>query len=94
MTETRHLPTPDGRSLDVWLAGPEDGTPLVFHSGTPGNGMPYMEPVLAAFREMTPSSVADSFGDLVDHVDRASLTLVVDTFPQILDELIVDRVWT
>ena len=27
---------PDGRSLDAAVAGPEDGTPLVFHHGTPG----------------------------------------------------------
>ncbi len=41
MTETLRQPTPDGRSLDVWLAGPADGTPIVFHSVTPGNGMPF-----------------------------------------------------
>jgi len=41
VTETLHLPTPDGRSLDVWLAGPVDGQPLVFHSDTPGNRMPF-----------------------------------------------------
>ena len=35
------LQTPDGRLLDVWLAGPEDATPLLFHCGTPGAGMPY-----------------------------------------------------
>ena len=28
--------TLDGRSLDAAVAGPEDGTPLVFHHGTPG----------------------------------------------------------
>lgn len=38
---TLAVPTPDGRSLDVWLAGPPDGKPFLFHSGTPGNGMPY-----------------------------------------------------
>ena len=38
---TLTLPTPDGRSLDVWLAGPDDGQPLVFHSGTPNSGMPF-----------------------------------------------------
>ena len=32
---------PDGRSLDVWLAGPPDGDPLVFHHGTPGAGLPF-----------------------------------------------------
>lgn len=28
---------PDGRSLDLDVSGPEDGTPLVFHHGTPGS---------------------------------------------------------
>ena len=31
----------DGRSLDVYLAGPERGTPLLFHIGTPGAGLPF-----------------------------------------------------
>jgi len=38
---TLDLLLPDGRSLDVYLAGPEDGTPLLFHIGTPGAGLPY-----------------------------------------------------
>jgi pimeloyl-ACP methyl ester carboxylesterase len=33
--------TPDGRSLDVYLAGPPDGTVLVFHSGTPSVPIPF-----------------------------------------------------
>jgi pimeloyl-ACP methyl ester carboxylesterase len=28
---------PDGRSLDLHVSGPEAGTPLVFHHGTPGS---------------------------------------------------------
>lgn len=32
---------PDGRSLDVRVAGPEEGEVLVFHHGTPGAGIPY-----------------------------------------------------
>jgi pimeloyl-ACP methyl ester carboxylesterase len=30
------LTTPDGRQLDVRVSGPDGGTPLVFHHGTPG----------------------------------------------------------
>src|SRR3954451_23584282 len=30
-----HVPTPDGRTLEVLLAGDPDGLPLVFHHGTP-----------------------------------------------------------
>ena len=32
----------DGRSLDVYVAGPADGMPLVFHCGTPGAGLPFV----------------------------------------------------
>jgi pimeloyl-ACP methyl ester carboxylesterase len=35
------LSVADGRSLDVFLAGPESGMPLVFHCGTPGSGLPF-----------------------------------------------------
>jgi pimeloyl-ACP methyl ester carboxylesterase len=38
---TMELRVPDGRSLDVYLDGPEGGTPLVFHIGTPGVGLPF-----------------------------------------------------
>jgi pimeloyl-ACP methyl ester carboxylesterase len=38
---TLQLPVPDGRSLDLFLAGPESGTPLLFHVGTPGAGLPF-----------------------------------------------------
>lgn len=31
----------DGRSLDIYLDGPETGTPLLFHIGTPGCGLPF-----------------------------------------------------
>jgi pimeloyl-ACP methyl ester carboxylesterase len=32
--------TPDGRDLEVLLAGPEDGFPLVYHHGTPQGAVP------------------------------------------------------
>lgn len=31
---------PDGRALDVAATGPAEGTPLVFHHGTPGSKLP------------------------------------------------------
>lgn len=34
------LALPDGRSLETWISGPEHGTPLVFHHGTPGSAKP------------------------------------------------------
>ena len=38
---TMELRLPDGRSLDVFLDGPETGTPLVYHMGTPAAGIPF-----------------------------------------------------
>jgi pimeloyl-ACP methyl ester carboxylesterase len=35
------LQTPDGRSLDVYLAGANDAIPLLFITGTPSAGTPY-----------------------------------------------------
>jgi pimeloyl-ACP methyl ester carboxylesterase len=34
------VPTPDGRTLEVLVAGPEGGFPLVFHHGTPQGVVP------------------------------------------------------
>ena len=31
---------PDGRSLDLYVSGPDDGTPFVMHHGTPGSFHP------------------------------------------------------
>jgi pimeloyl-ACP methyl ester carboxylesterase len=44
------LQLPDGRRLDVWVDGPADGIPLVFHHGTPGSGLPF-EPMLRAIAD-------------------------------------------
>jgi pimeloyl-ACP methyl ester carboxylesterase len=38
MAERLVLGGPDGRALDVEVAGPPDGTPLVIHTGTPSGG--------------------------------------------------------
>ncbi|HEX3615277.1 MAG TPA: alpha/beta hydrolase [Solirubrobacteraceae bacterium] len=34
------LTLPDGRLLDIYVSGPEQGLPLVFHHGTPGSRRP------------------------------------------------------
>jgi pimeloyl-ACP methyl ester carboxylesterase len=39
---------PDGRSLDLYVDGPEDGTILISHHGTPGAGIPLGSFVSAA----------------------------------------------
>lgn len=48
MTEPIKIPTPDGRILDVFVAGPEDGEILLFHHGSPGVGVPSAKLVAAA----------------------------------------------
>jgi len=35
------VPTQDGRTLEVLVAGPEDGLPLVMHHGTPQGAVPF-----------------------------------------------------
>jgi pimeloyl-ACP methyl ester carboxylesterase len=35
------ITTPDGRELEFWLTGPEDGLPLVYHGGTPSAAVPF-----------------------------------------------------
>jgi pimeloyl-ACP methyl ester carboxylesterase len=46
--EPTQLTLPDGRVLDLFVRGPEDGTPLVSHHGTPGAGLPLAAFVAAA----------------------------------------------
>ena len=41
MPEPSLFELPDGRSVDVYVAGPSDGVPLVSHHGTPGAGLPF-----------------------------------------------------
>ena len=51
MTTAVTLPLPDGRTLDGYLAGPDDGQLLVFHHGTPSSGHLTDELVAAAARK-------------------------------------------
>jgi pimeloyl-ACP methyl ester carboxylesterase len=44
----RVIEVPDGRAVDVLLAGPEDGLPLVAHSGTPSGLVAWHDAVQAA----------------------------------------------
>jgi pimeloyl-ACP methyl ester carboxylesterase len=46
--EPTRFPLSGGRVLDAYLAGPEDGTPLISHHGTPGAGLPFGPFVQAA----------------------------------------------
>lgn len=44
----RQVATPDGRSLEVMLAGPQTGLPLIHHGGTPVAAVPFRPLVDAA----------------------------------------------
>ena len=51
VTTTREaVSTPDGRNLDLYLAGPPDGDVFLFHAGTPGVPLPY-EPLTTMMAE-------------------------------------------
>jgi pimeloyl-ACP methyl ester carboxylesterase len=45
--EHRVISTPDGRQLETYVSGPEDGTALVYHTGTPSGGPLFSEMVAA-----------------------------------------------
>jgi pimeloyl-ACP methyl ester carboxylesterase len=47
-TERRRIVMPDGRSIEVLIAGPPDGLPLVLHEGTPVGLVLYPPTVQAA----------------------------------------------
>ena len=47
-TERRRVTRPDGRHIDVLVAGPADGLPLVLHEGTPVGLVLYPPTVQAA----------------------------------------------
>lgn len=91
---TRQIATPDGRSLDVWLAGPSDGTPLVYHSGSPGAGLPFDQYVQAlAERGLRYVSVTrPGYGGSTRHPGRTVADVAGDT-RAVLDELGIDRTY-
>lgn len=91
---SRRIATPDGRSLDVWLAGPEDGQTLVFHAGTPGNGLPFERHVAAmAERGVRYVSITrPGYGGSTRLEGRRVADVVTDT-RLVLDQLAIDRAW-
>lgn len=91
---TLTVPTRDGRSLDVWLAGPPDGSPFLFHSGTPGNGMPFGWHVdrLAERNLRYVSITRPGYGGSTRREGRRVVD-VVDDVNTVLDELGIDRMY-
>ena len=72
--------TSDGRQLEVLLAGPEDGFPLVFHHGTPQGAVP--NPLLerpAAERGLRVISYSrPGYGESTPRQDGATTATVAD----------------
>lgn len=83
-----HLATPDGRSLDVYQAGPADGEVLLFHTGTPSAPLPF-GPAIRAMAERGLRYVAFSrpgYGSSTRRPGR-SVADVVDDARIVLDHV-------
>jgi pimeloyl-ACP methyl ester carboxylesterase len=83
---------PDGRSLDVYLAGPESGTPLVYHMGTPAAGLPFA-PTVKALAERGLRYVSFSrpgYGSSPRREGRSVVDVVEDT-AAVLDAIGAER---
>ena len=92
--EPRSIELPDGRRLDVWVEGPADGIPLVFHAGTPGSGLPF-EPFVRTLADRGLRSVSWSrpgYGDSTRQPGR-SVADVVDDTAAVLDQIGADRAY-
>lgn len=86
--------TPDGRSLDVWLGGPPDGIPLVYHLGTPGAGLPYEPSVdaVAARGLRWVSFSRPGYGSSTRKPGRSVADVAADT-AAVLDSIGADRAY-
>ena len=86
--------TSDGRRLDLYVEGPDDATPLVFHCGTPGSGQPF--PALAhALDERGLRYVSWSrpgYGSSTRQEGRGISAVVADT-TEVLDALGAESAW-
>ena len=92
---TTTVTTPDGRSLDVYLAGPPDGDVLLFHFGTPSGPLPY-QPSVDLMAERGLRYVAFSragYGSSTRRPGR-SVADVVDDARVVLDHVGAERAVT
>src|SRR6476661_4926987 len=92
VTPTTTVITPDGRSLDLYLAGPPDGDVLLFHSGTPSAPIPFgpMVELLAARGLRYAGFSRAGYGSSTRRPGRTVADVVEDT-TTVLDHLGVDR---
>jgi len=90
---TLQLSLSDGRSLDVFLDGPETGTPLVYHMGTPSAGGPTFAPLVDALAERGLRFVSWSrpgYGSSTRQAGRSVADVVDDTLA-VLDAIGAER---
>jgi pimeloyl-ACP methyl ester carboxylesterase len=90
---TMQLRLPDGRSLDVFLDGPETGTPLVYHFGTPAAGGPTFAPIVDTLAERGLRYVSFSragYGSSTRQAGREVVAVVDDTLA-VLDAIGAER---
>jgi len=89
------LTLPDGRTLDLFVEGPADGTPIVSHHGTPSAGIPH-RPFVEAAAERGLRWVSYSrpgYGDSARNEGRSVADCVSDV-EAILDHLGADVFFT
>lgn len=91
----QHIPTPDGRTLEVLVAGPEDGFPLVSHHGTPTGVVsdPKLEGPAAERGLRTIAYSRPGYGESSPRPDGAATATVADDATDvvtILDHLGLD----
>ena len=94
MTEPIFLPTPDGRSLDLYLADPAGGIPMLFHFGTPSSGLPF-DPAVETFAGRGLRHVSFSragYGSSQRRPGR-SVADVVDDVATVLDHIGAESVY-
>ena len=72
---------PDGRSLDLYVSGPEGGVPFVMHHGTPGSYHPSsdLERAVHGHGLRMVSWSRPGYGDSTRHPGRTIVDVVADT---------------
>lgn len=86
--------TSDGRRLDLYVEGPDDAVPLVFHCGTPGSGIPHPGLVrsLAERGLRYVSWSRPGYGNSTRQPDRSVASVVADA-TEVLDSLGAEEAW-
>lgn len=94
MAPTLTVPTPDGRALDVWLAGPADGQPVLFHHGTPGSAIPFDHHVdeMSARGLRYVGITRPGYGTSTRKAGRSVADAAADA-RVVLDYFAIDRAW-